>query len=207
MCGKLIIISGFSGAGKGTIVKEILKRSKDFNLSISVTTRDIRDNEVDGVNYFFVDTDSFEHMIKNDELLEYAKYVNNYYGTPKKYVLDKLNDGKNVLLEIEMQGALMVKKKYNDAILIFVIPPNTKVLYDRLKKRGTETEVSINKRLEQALKEAEVISQYDYIIVNDELDNAVKDFFDIVNNKFIKNDDTDTLVKNIVKDIKEKNYV
>lgn len=207
MLGKLIIISGFSGAGKGTIVREILKKSNDINLSISATTRNIRENEVEGVNYFFVDHDKFEEMIKNDELLEYAKYVNNYYGTPKKYVLDKLNEGKNVLLEIEMQGALMVKDKYKDAVLIFVIPPNAKTLYGRLKKRGTETEFSIEKRFEQALKEAEVIKKYDYVIVNDNLDNAVSDFFDIVNDKFKKNADVDVIIKNIVNDIKEKNYV
>ncbi len=206
MCGKLIIISGFSGSGKGTIVKEIFKRSNDFCLSISATTRSMRKGEREGVSYFFVTKDKFEEMIKNNELLEFAKYIDNYYGTPKKYVLDRLNEGKNVILEIEIQGALQIKKICKDSILIFIIPPNAKSLYDRLKKRGTETDEMIESRLKKAIVEAEDIKNYDYVLVNDNIDNVINDFFKILSDEYKNAIDVDVIINKILSDIKNNYY-
>ena len=207
MCGKLIIISGFSGSGKGTIVKEIFNRSNDFCLSISATTRSKRNGEKEGISYFFVTKEKFEEMIHNKEFLEYAKYIDNFYGTPKEYVINKLKEGKNVILEIEIQGALQVKTMYEDSILIFIIPPNAKVLYERLKKRGTETDLMIEKRLEKALIESTDIKKYDYILVNDNLENTMNNFFKIVDGTFENDKNYNLVIENILNDIKEKKYV
>ena len=205
MCGKLIIISGFSGSGKGTIVKELFNRSNDFCLSISATTRSIRKGEKEGVSYFFVPKDKFEDMIKNNELLEYAKYIDNYYGTPKKYVLEKLDEGKNVILEIEIQGALQIKKIYKESILIFIIPPNAKILYDRLKNRGTETDEMIKNRLKKAIVEAAEIKNYDYVLVNDNIDNVINNFFKILDGEYKNAKNVSEIIDKILFDIKN-NY-
>ena len=173
--GILLIVSGFAGSGKGTIMKELLKKYDSYALSISATTRSPRPGEEDGREYFFVSKEKFESMIENDELLEHAQYVSNYYGTPRKYVEDMLESGKDVILEIEQQGALLVKEKCPDALLMFVMPPSVKEVYARLKKRGTETEEVIMKRMSQGAKEAEVIDKYDYLIINDDLDKCVLD--------------------------------
>lgn len=166
--GMLTIISGFSGAGKGTIVKEIFKTYKDdYSLSISATTRKPREGEVDGVQYFFLDKEVFEQKIKENQFLEHAKYVDNYYGTPKDFVFSKLDQGVSVILEIEMQGALKVKEQYPDTVLIFVTPPNAEELEARLRGRGTETEEVICDRLSRASEEAEFMSKYDYVVVNE----------------------------------------
>ncbi len=209
MSGKLLVISGLSAAGKGTIAKELISRYNDFVLSISATTRDKRAGEVDGKDYFFVTKDKFEEMINNSELLEYAKYVNNYYGTPKKYVLDRLNEGKNVILEIEMQGALKIKKIFNEAILVFFIPKDAKTQKERLISRNRETLEQIKERIRQTLIDAVYAKHYDYILVNEDLNDAIKDVIDIVNSNYNKDKNANNykLLDKIVLDIKEEENV
>ena len=172
--GMLVVISGFSGSGKGTLMKGLMENYDYYSLSISATTRAPRPGEKEGREYFFVDKDRFLEMIQNGELLEYARYVDNYYGTPKSYVEQELAKGKDVILEIEMQGALKIKAKYPDSVLVFITPPSVEELVRRLRNRGTETEELICKRLEKAAMEAEGIEAYDYILVNDNLDKTVK---------------------------------
>lgn len=145
--GILVVVSGFSGAGKGTLMKELLRRYDNYALSISATTRQPREGEVDGEDYFFVTREQFQQMIEDKQLVEYAQYVNHYYGTPREYVEKRMAEGKDVILEIEIQGALKVKKRFPDALLIFVTPPNAGELRRRLVGRGTETIEVINARL------------------------------------------------------------
>ena len=164
------MVSGFSGSGKGTIMKELMKKYADsYALSISATTRNPRPGETDGVEYFFRTKEQFEQMIKDDALIEYAQFVGNYYGTPKAWVEEQRNSGKDVVLEIEVQGALKVKEKFPDAVLIFVLPPSAKELKSRLEGRGTETQDVVLKRLSRAEEESAFVEQYDYIVVNDDL--------------------------------------
>lgn len=172
--GMLVVISGFSGAGKGTLMKELIKNYDNYSLSISATTRQPRPGETDGKEYFFVSKERFEEMIRNDELLEYARYVDNYYGTPKAYVESEMEKGKDVILEIEIQGALKIRAKYPDSVLIFIITPSAKELINRLRHRGTESDEVIRKRLERAKLEAVGVEAYDYILINDNLDKTVK---------------------------------
>lgn len=171
--GKLFVLSGPSGVGKGTICKKLLENI-DIDISVSATTRVPRDGEIEGVSYFFVNHDRFEEMIRNDEFLEHAEVFGNYYGTPKQKVLDKLAWGKDVLLEIDVQGAMQVKANYPESITIFVCPPSLITLKHRLAGRGTESEESLNQRIAKALTEIEMLKNYDYYIVNDELEDAVK---------------------------------
>jgi len=171
--GILAIISGFSGAGKGTIVGELVKKY-GYAISISATTRSPREGEQEGVNYFFKSREAFEEMIERDELIEYAQYVGNYYGTPREYVLRQLEAGRDVLLEIEMQGALKVKEKFPEVSLIFITPPNVAELRKRLEGRGTETEDVIDRRIARAKEECDYMEKYDYIVVNDHLDECVE---------------------------------
>ncbi|MCR5406052.1 MAG: guanylate kinase [Lachnospiraceae bacterium] len=178
--GILLIISGFAGSGKGTIVKRLLSEYDNYAVSVSATTRAPRPGEEDGKDYFFVNREKFEQMIADDEFLEYAQYVDNYYGTPRKYVNRMLDEGKDVILEIEQQGALQVKAKRPDALLMFVMPPSVQEIYNRLKKRGTETEEVIMKRMRQGAREAGVIENYDFLIINDDLDECVKNVHDTV---------------------------
>ena len=171
--GKLVVISGFSGAGKGTLMKALMKEYGDsYALSVSATTRNPRPGEMDGVDYFFVTKDKFEQMIAEDALIEYAQYVGNYYGTPKVYVQQQLDLGKNVILEIEIQGALKIKEKFPDTVLMFVTAPNANELKNRLVGRGTETPEVIAARLSRACEESEGIENYDYLVVNDTVDHA-----------------------------------
>ena len=165
--GILIIVSGFSGAGKGTIMKELTSRYEQYALSVSATTRAPRPGEEDGVAYFFRTKKEFEQMIEDGALIEYARYVDNYYGTPKAYVEKQLNMGKDVILEIEIQGALKVKKKMPNTLLLFVTPPNAEELKRRLVNRGTESLEVIESRLSRASEEAKGMSEYDYILIND----------------------------------------
>ncbi len=178
--GILTVISGFSGAGKGTVVKKLLEKSDDFCLSISMTTRDPRPGEEDGVSYFFVTKEKFEETIAANGLIEYAQFAGNYYGTPRKYVEEKLAEGKNVILEIEMQGARNIRKLYPDSLMLFITPPTADELERRLRSRGTETEEKIRARLSRAYEESEGIDLYDFIIINDDLDKCVSDVFESI---------------------------
>lgn len=173
--GILLILSGFAGSGKGTIVKELMKRYDNYALSVSATTRAPRPGEEDGREYFFKTREEFEEMIGRDEFLEHAEYVGNYYGTPRKYVDDMRNAGKDVILEIEMQGALLVKEKCPEAALMFVMPPSVQEVYNRLKKRGTETEEVIMKRMRRGAEESKGISKYDFLIINDDLEKCIEE--------------------------------
>ena len=177
--GKLSVISGPSGAGKGTIVDQLLKSGK-YELSISCTTRAPRGQEKEGVNYFFKSREEFERMISEHKFLEYADVFGCYYGTPKDYVLGKLGEGKNVILEIDVQGALQVKKNYPDAVMIFILPPSEEVLLARLRGRGTETEEQIGRRFGKARAEMELADQYDYSVVNDDLMTAVAEVREMI---------------------------
>ncbi len=167
-------MSGFSGAGKGSIMRELLKSHPEYALSVSATTRKPRPGEVDGKDYFFLSQEEFDKLVEEDGLLEHAGYVDHCYGTPRAYVEKAMAEGKDVLLEIEVQGARQVKEKRPDAILLFVTPPSAKELEKRLYHRGTETEEVIKGRMERAVKEAEEIQWYDYLIVNDDLQEAVE---------------------------------
>ncbi|MDO5382164.1 MAG: guanylate kinase [Eubacteriales bacterium] len=178
--GLLLVVSGFSGAGKGTVVKRLLELHNDYALSISATTRKPRPGEEDGREYFFKTKEEFQRMIDNSELLEYASYVDNYYGTPKAYVEKQLEEGNNVILEIEIQGALNIKSIFPEAVLIFIMPPNASELEKRLRGRGTEDESTILARLSRANEEAEGIERYDYIVINDKVDDCVETINNIV---------------------------
>ena len=170
--GALIIISGPSGSGKGTVVKT-LPKDKDYALSISVTTREPREGEQDEKDYFFRTQEEFARMRDNDELLEHASFVGNFYGTPRFYVEQKINEGKTVVLEIEVNGALQVKEKYPDSVLVFLMPPSLEELKQRLIGRGTEDLETIERRFKRAQDEIKLIEQYDYLVINDEVQNAV----------------------------------
>lgn len=172
--GTLVVLSGFAGTGKGTVVKELLGRYESYALSVSATTRNPRPGEVDGREYFFKSKEEFEKMIEKEEFLEYACYVGNYYGTPKTYVQEQIAEGKNVILEIEIQGALKIKEQFPDALLLFVAPPSADILRERLVGRGTETEDVIKQRLARAAEESEGIENYDYLVVNDCLEECVE---------------------------------
>lgn len=172
--GILVVVSGFAGTGKGTVMKELLSRYDSYALSISATTRNPRPGEVDGKEYFFKTKEEFEQMIEEGAFVEYACYVENYYGTPKKYVEEQLAAGKDVILEIEIQGALNIRKQFPEALLLFIAPPSAEVLKQRLTSRGTETKEVIDKRLARAVEESRGIENYDYLVVNDELEECVK---------------------------------
>ncbi len=179
--GILIVVSGFAGTGKGTIMKGLLaKYSEQYALSVSMTTRAPRPGERDGVEYFFSTKEDFEEKIAADGLIEYACYVNNYYGTPKDYVMQQLEAGKDVLLEIEIQGALQVKKKMPGTVLVFVMPPSAEILYNRLKGRGTETPEVIRQRMSRAVEESQGIEEYDYILINDDIDVCVESLHQMI---------------------------
>ena len=178
--GILVVVSGFSGAGKGTLMKELLKRYDNYALSISATTRAPREGETDGKEYFFVTKEQFEKMRDERKLIEYAQYVNNYYGTPKEYVEQKMAEGKDVILEIEIQGALKVEKRFPDALLLFVTPPSAEELRRRLVGRGTETLEVINARLARAAEEASGMEAYDYLLINDDLDRCVEEMHQLI---------------------------
>lgn len=172
--GDLIVLSGPSGAGKGTICHELLKRNKNLYFSISCTTRAPRDGEVDGKDYYFITKKEFEKRIKEGKFLEYAVYNDNYYGTPKDKVMNYLNCGTDVILEIEIQGALKVKDSFPEGIFVFIMPPDMKTLITRLINRNTETKDKILKRFKTAYKEINEVTKYNYVVINDEVDNAVK---------------------------------
>jgi len=172
--GLLIVISGPSGAGKGTVCKEYLKNNPETVLSISMTTRQPRRGEVDGVNYFFTDVPTFERMIGEGGFLEYAKVYGNYYGTPKSFVKENLLAGRDVILEIDIQGALQVKEKFDEGVFIFIVPPNMDELKRRIQKRGTETPEELLRRFKSAYEEINFITRYNYLVINDSVKEAAK---------------------------------
>ena len=178
--GILIILSGFSGVGKGTVVKRLLSDYDNYALSISATTRKPREGEEEGISYFFKSKEKFEKMIEEDAFIEYARYVENYYGTPKAYVQEQLDAGKDVILEIEIQGAAKVREKMPEAVSLFLVPPSFEELSRRLHGRGTDSEEKIQQRLETARQEAKEIVNYDYIVVNDTVDRAVGEILAIL---------------------------
>ena len=178
--GILTVVSGFAGSGKGTVMKKLIAEHENYALSVSATSRAPRPGEEEGVSYFFKTREQFEEMIKQDALLEYAEYVGNYYGTPKDFVFSKMDEGRDVILEIELQGAMQIKEKYPDTLLIFLTPPGAKELYGRLKGRGTETDEVIAKRMKRAAEEACSIKDYDYLVINDNIDDCTRMVHEII---------------------------
>ncbi len=195
--GTLFIVSGPSGCGKGTVLAEILKQDNVY-YSVSATTRTPRPGEINGVNYHFLSKDEFEKLIENDGMLEYANYCGNYYGTPKKPVEDMLAEGKNVILEIEVQGALKVMEKCPEAVSVFILPPSLKELRRRLHKRGTETEEVIEKRIGEAAGEIRKAINYDYVMINGELEIAVSDLLSIINSQKLKKENSEYLIDEVL---------
>ncbi|HZW68391.1 MAG TPA: guanylate kinase [Pseudogracilibacillus sp.] len=178
--GILFVLSGPAGVGKGTVRKRLFEKETHLKYSVSATTRQMRPGEEEGVDYFYKSREAFEQMIEKNDLLEYAQYVDNYYGTPRQYVLDELNKGNDVFLEIEVQGALQVKKNFPEGVFIFLFPPSLEELKNRIVNRGTETNDVIKQRLQEARKEIEMMREYDYVVVNDDVDHAVEKVKSIV---------------------------
>ncbi|MCR4616916.1 MAG: guanylate kinase [Lachnospiraceae bacterium] len=178
--GILLVISGFSGAGKGTVVNRLREKYDEYALSVSMTSRQPRPGDVEGKTYFFVTREKFEKTIAENGLLEYAEYCGNYYGTPRAFVEQQLNAGKNVILEIEIQGATNIKKAFPESLLLFITPPSAAELEKRLKGRGTETDDVIAKRLKRAYEESDGMDTYDYIVVNDDLEECVDEVHRII---------------------------
>lgn len=200
--GILLVISGFAGTGKGTLVHELLEKYDNYALSVSATTRAPRPGEIDGVHYFFKTKEEFEEMICENRLIEYASYVENYYGTPKEYVQQQLENGKDVILEIEIQGALKIKEQFPDTLLLFMVPPSASVLEERLRGRGTETDEVVRKRLHRAVEESEFIEQYDYLIVNDDLETCVKETHEIIQSQHHRVDQRREFIDTLKEDLK-----
>lgn len=199
--GLLIVISGFSGAGKGTVVRRLVEKY-DYSLSVSATTRAPREGEVDGKDYFFKTEADFQNLIDYNGFIEWAQYVDNYYGTPRKFVEKEMAEGRDVILEIEVQGAMNVKEQYPDAVLIFVTAPSAEVLKERLAGRGTESAEVINKRLKRAVEESEDINVYEYIVVNDEVEQCVNDINSIIVEKKCLRENNVELIEKIKEELK-----
>ena len=178
--GFLLVISGPSGSGKGTVSKELLNRNNDIIFSISTTTRKPRPTEKDGVNYFFLSEEEFNKRVDNNEFLEYAFVHANYYGTPKDFVLQEIDKGEIVLLEIDVQGAMQVKKNYKNVVFVFLLPPTMDELKNRIIKRGTESEEDIERRFKNAFEELDFVGEYDYFVVNDKVEDAILDIEHII---------------------------
>ena len=196
--GILTVVSGFSGAGKGTIMKELMSKYSDqYALSISATTRGPRPGETDGVEYFFKTREEFEQMIEAEELVEYAQYVGNYYGTPKKKVEDLIDEGSNVFLKIEVEGAGNIRKVFPEVVSVFIVPPSMEELASRLKGRGTETEETFNRRFNIARNELLRASEYDYIVINDSVSECADRICAILNAEASRYIRMKTLVDNM----------
>ncbi len=196
--GLLIVVSAPSGCGKGTLLAEILK-DNDYYYSVSATTRSPREGEVNGVNYHFATREEFEDLIKSDGMLEYAQYCGNYYGTPKKEVEKKLSEGKNVILEIEVQGAMQVKEIAPEGVFVFILPPSVSELKKRLLKRGTEEISVIEKRVSEAVGEIKYAEKYDYVIVNDDLSKAVDDFKMVISAEKMRTKNSKEIIDEVLK--------
>lgn len=204
--GTLFIFSAPSGAGKDTVLAEVLKQNDNLKLSISTITREMREGEVEGEKYNFISKEEFEKMLVNKELLEFNEYCGNYYGTPKAPVEKWLNDGYDVILEIDVNGAFKVKSKMPDAVMIFMLPPSVEALKHRLEKRGTESQEVVEKRLKQAKKEIEFAREYDYIFVNDDLDDAVFDLKAIIRANALLNENMQEHLGKVIDDAKSCNW-
>jgi len=201
--GILIVVSGFSGAGKGTLMKELLKKYENYALSISATTRTPRVGEEEGEAYFFKTEEQFEKMIARDELIEYANYVGNYYGTPRSYVEQQLASGKDVILEIELQGALKIRKQFPETLMLFITPANVSDLLQRLVARGTESEEVIRSRMERAFEEAQEMACYDHVIINEDLHKCVDDLHQVVQAEHLRTMRNQEFIAKIQKDLGE----
>lgn len=202
--GMIIVLSGFSGAGKGTIMKNLLKAHPgQYHLSISATTRQKRQGEEDGREYFFKTREEFDQMIADNQLLEYATFNGNSYGTPRSYVEQLVNEGKDVILEIEIQGALQIKKLYPEALLLFVMPPSADALKERLVGRGTETPDVIAQRLALSSKESQYMNGYDYLVINDQIENSVEQVHAIISCEHFKTARNEDTIDMIQKDLKK----
>ncbi|WP_100011012.1 guanylate kinase [Lentibacillus sediminis] len=184
--GILFVLSGPSGVGKGTVRKALFEQDTDLRYSISMTTRNKRPGETEGIDYFYKSREEFEQLIDQNQLLEYAKYVNNYYGTPRKYVEETLEAGKDVFLEIEVQGALQVRENFPEGVFIFLFPPSLDELKERIVSRGTETSDLVLNRLKEAKKEIDLMDAYDYVVVNDQVDLAVAKIQAIIQSEHLK---------------------
>lgn len=198
--GILFVLSGPSGVGKGTVREKLFEKETHIKYSISVTTRKKRPGERDGIDYIYKSTEEFQEMIRNDELLEYAQFVGNYYGTPKAYVEKQLAAGNDVFLEIEVQGALQVKKSFPEGVFIFLFPPSLEELKNRIISRGTETNDLIINRLKEAKKEIDMMGSYDYVVINDDVDQAVKKVQAIIVSEHCKRERIEKQYKNILED-------
>lgn len=196
--GILFILSGPSGVGKGTVRQRLFEDQTDLQYSISMTTRNMRPGEQEGVDYFYRSKEEFEKMIEDNQFIEYAKYVSNYYGTPKQYVEETLAKGKDVFLEIEVQGALQVKENFPQGVFIFLFPPSLDELKNRIVGRGTETEELVINRLKEARKEIEMMHAYDYVVVNDDVNKAVERVKSIIASEHLKRERVEKQYKKIL---------
>lgn len=201
--GTLTVISGFSGVGKGSVMNSLISRYEGYALSVSATTRDPRPGEVHGVAYYFISREEFEEMISGEGLVEYAQYCGNYYGTPKAFVEKYLEEGKDILLEIEIQGAMKVRRQFPEATLVFVMPPSARELYNRLTGRGTEDSETIRKRIERAEHEAEGIEDYDFIVVNDRIDECADELHRLIQARKLRTSQNVPFIDEIRKGIRE----
>ncbi len=197
--GFLLVISGPSASGKGTVCRKLLERNKDLIFSISATTRKARKGEIDGVNYFFIDEKTFDQMVSNGEFIEYALVHGNKYGTPKKFVIDQVNKGEIVLLEIDVQGALQIKELFDEAVFIFLLPPSMEELRNRIIKRGTESKEDIDIRMRNAVDELKLAYKYDYVVINDKVDEAVEKIETIIKAEKLKVKRLGDILDNIIK--------
>ena len=202
--GILTVVSGFSGAGKGTLMKALTEKYGQYALSVSATTRAPRPGEQDGVQYFFKTKEEFEEMIRQDAFIEYAAYVEHYYGTPRAYVEEQLEKGRDVILEIEVQGALKVKHRMPDTLLLFVTPPSAEELERRLMNRGTETPEVIRSRMARAVEESACMKDYDYIVVNDQVDACVEHMHRLIRMQHEASRNQGAFIQKIQKELKER---
>lgn len=200
--GSLVVVSGFSGVGKGTVLGRLMEKYDNYAYSVSATTRAKRVGEQEGVNYFYRTEEEFREMIEKDELLEYAQYVGHYYGTPRAYVEEKRAEGRDVILEIEIQGARRIREKVPDAVLIFIMPPSAQALEERLVGRGTEDRATIDGRLARAAQEAQGIEDYDYIVVNDDVDACAESLHGLIQAQRLRASRNISFIREIQSEVK-----